>query len=154
MGRRKVGINHFEAHLTRLDTGEDFTEGRVKVLVRVGRDILREGLGEVWHVGEGLWEYLPDESEIGPFKTVVLFQADGALTGMDKYFGTVEEPITPPGWAEVKAISRSEFLEITVGLTPRKDCEFWLAQLLQADPIPLTGPIKKGLKRAYPQLFR
>jgi hypothetical protein len=145
---------YFEAYLYWRETGEDYTEGPVAAMVRAGRDILREGIGDVSHVGEGLWEYLPDESEIGPWKTVVLFKADGVLTGMDKYYGTVEEPITPPDWAVVKALSRADFLGITVGLTPRKDYEFWLAQLLQADPIPLTDPIKKGLARAYPQLFR
>lgn len=147
-------MTFFEALLIRRDTGEDFVTGPVSVLVRTGRGTLQAGLGEVNHIGGGLWEYAPADCEIGPWKTVVLFVAEGAITSMDKYAGTPGQTIIPVSLAGKTAMSRTDFLEMTVGLTPHDDYKFWLAQLLQADPIPLSDPIKTGLARAYPQLFK
>jgi hypothetical protein len=142
----------FEALLIRRDTGEDFVTGPVSVLVRTGRGTLQAGLGEATHIGNGLWEYVPDDCEIGPWKTVVLFVAEGAITGMDKYAGIVPEPTEPPDWTDVKSISRADLLAATAGMEATKDSQHWLLMLTQADPVPLTTEIRKGLQRAYPFL--
>jgi hypothetical protein len=147
-------MEFFETLLIHRDTGADFVTEPVSVLVRTGRGALQPGLGDMAHIGHGLWEYVPADCEIGPWKTVVLFVADGAITAMDQYAGTPGQPIIPVSLAGKTALSRTDFLEMTVGLTPREDYQFWLAQLLQADPIPLSDPIKTGLARAYPQLFK
>jgi hypothetical protein len=144
---------YFAVKLVNRETGFDYNEGPVKVLVRVGRDILRDGMGTVNHLGFGVWEYDADESEIGPWMTLMVFTAPVAITEV-RWHEPHPGQVVPVNLSGRESMSRTEFLGITVGMTPRSDCEFWLAQLLQADPIPLTCPIKIGLARAYPKLFK
>lgn len=145
----------FDVHLITLDGHDFLMEGVVSVFVVVGDDDERHGLGRTVHKGHGLWRYYPDETETGPFKTVFAFTADGVITGFVYHQGALPEQQPPTQLDGMKAMLRTEFLALTAGHTPRKDYEFWLSLLLQADPIPVEDPrIKASLQRAYPHIFK
>jgi hypothetical protein len=142
----------FEAVLTTVD-GKPYTAGPVSVSVIVGDSEPEPGLGATFHKTGGLWRYYPDDSEIGAFKTVVAFTADGVTPAFDRRNAPPSLPVIPHSLADAQSITREHFLSLTAGKAPRKDYEFWVSQLLQADPIPLNDRIRQALLLAYPHTF-
>jgi hypothetical protein len=143
-------------HLYYRESGLDVTEGPVFVKVRVGKDVLRDGLGTVEHLGYGVWEYRPDEEkELGPWETLVVFTGEGIFTEVRWRSGHDETKPLPSDWTQRETITRTELINLIGGFTPRTDMKQFMDWLIYSyDKIPLTDEIKTNIIRAYPQLIK